>query len=79
MARKVFLLAVMGGAYPQGKECNLMGGMSNEHNHLVASAASSKSERFSLNPPQSRARVLDGKPEFWARIDAAQPEARAQQ
>ena len=47
MAQKVFLLAVMGGAYPQGKECNLMGGMSNEHNHLVASAASSKSERFS--------------------------------
>ena len=39
MARKVFLLAVMGGAYPQGEECNLMGGMSNEHNHLVASAA----------------------------------------
>jgi len=47
VARKVFLLAVMGGAYPQGKECNLMGGMSNEHNHLVASAASSEAERFS--------------------------------
>ena len=46
MARKVFLLAVMGGAYPQGKECNLMGGMSNEHNHLVASAASSEAERL---------------------------------
>ena len=66
MARKVFLLAVMGGAYPQGKECNLMGGMSNEHNHLVASAASSEAERFSeTSDPQSRARVLA------ARIDAA--------
>ena len=66
MARKVFLLAVMGGAYPQGKECNLMGGMSNEHNHLVASAASSEAERFSEpSDPQSRARVLA------ARIDAA--------
>jgi inosine-uridine nucleoside N-ribohydrolase len=41
VAQKVKLLAVMGGQYPSGKECNLMGGGSNEHNHLVASAASS--------------------------------------
>ena len=59
MARKVFLLAVMGGAYPQGKECNLMGGMSNEHNHLVASAASSEAERFS--------EISRAEPEFWHR------------
>ena len=77
MARKVFLLAVMGGAYPQGKECNLMGGMSNEHNHLVASAASSEAERL---PDLHRA-----EPEFrmaariLAKVDAAQPEARGQQ
>eukprot|EP00947_MAST-08B_sp_MAST-8B-sp1_P003962 g3962.t1 len=38
---KVKLLAVMGGAYPSGTECNLCGGGSNQHNHLVASAASS--------------------------------------
>ena len=31
----------MGGKYPSGSECNLMGGGSNQHNHLVASAASS--------------------------------------
>jgi hypothetical protein len=44
VAQKVFVLAVMGGAYPQGNECNLMGGGDNpvnHHNHLVASAASS--------------------------------------
>ena len=31
----------MGGAYPHGYECNLMGGGSNKHNHEVAAAASS--------------------------------------
>ncbi len=44
VAQKVFLLAVMGGAYPKGKECNLMGGGDQGfglHNHYVASAASS--------------------------------------
>jgi inosine-uridine nucleoside N-ribohydrolase len=41
VAKKVKLLAVMGGIYPNGTECNLCGGGSNEHNHLVASAASS--------------------------------------
>jgi len=39
--QKVYLLAVMGGNYPSGYECNLMGGGSNPHNHAVASAASS--------------------------------------
>jgi hypothetical protein len=44
IAQKVFVLAVMGGAYPKGKECNLMGGGDQGfglHNHYVASAASS--------------------------------------
>ena len=44
MAQKVALLAVMGGKYPGSNghpECNLCGGGSNQHNHLVASAASS--------------------------------------
>ena len=44
MAQKVRLLAVMGGMYPEGKECNLMGGGDQGfglHNHHVASAASS--------------------------------------
>jgi inosine-uridine nucleoside N-ribohydrolase len=42
VARKVMVLAVMGGKYPTGgTECNLCGGGSNQHNHLVASAASS--------------------------------------
>ena len=41
VAQKVLQLAVMGGRYPSGSECNLMGGLSNMHNHLVASAASS--------------------------------------
>jgi inosine-uridine nucleoside N-ribohydrolase len=45
VAAKVMTLAVMGGAYPSGAECNLMGGGKepdgSEHNHLVASAASS--------------------------------------
>lgn len=43
-ARKVKLLAVMGGKYPSGYECNLMGGGNQGfglHNHQVASAASS--------------------------------------
>ena len=42
--RKVKLLAVMGGTYPQSgdaPECNVCGGHRNEHNHEVASAASS--------------------------------------
>ena len=44
VAQKVALLAVMGGAYPRGTECNLMGGGDQGfglHNHEVASAASS--------------------------------------
>ena len=41
VAQKVKLLVVMGGTYPGGLECNLCGGASNLHNHLVASAASS--------------------------------------
>lgn len=44
VAQKVALLAVMGGKYPGSNghpECNLCGGGSNQHNHLVASAASS--------------------------------------
>ena len=41
VARKVSLLAVMGGRYPSGTGCNLGGGTSNAHNHLVSSAASS--------------------------------------
>jgi inosine-uridine nucleoside N-ribohydrolase len=42
VAQKVKLLAVMGGKYPSGgTECNLCGGGSNQHNHLVSSAASS--------------------------------------
>ena len=43
VAQKVSLLAVMGGAYPSGTECNLRGGLwwSNQHNHIVASEASS--------------------------------------
>lgn len=44
VAQKVFLLAVMGGAYPKGRGCNLEGGGNQGfglHNHYVASAASS--------------------------------------
>eukprot|EP01052_Picozoa_sp_SAG31_P033861 SAG31_NODE_3882_length_3789_cov_1.497561_2_plen_516_part_00 len=44
VAEKTFLLAVMGGGYPSGHECNLMGGGDQGfglHNHYVASAASS--------------------------------------
>ena len=41
IAQKVHMLAVMGGKYPSGQECNLCGGDSNQHNHFVASAASS--------------------------------------
>ena len=43
VARKVATLAVMGGAYPKGGECNLQGGGDQGfglHNHYVASAAS---------------------------------------
>eukprot|EP00966_Prymnesium_polylepis_P143294 3307862-Prymnesium_polylepis.1 len=42
VAEKVSLLAVMGGKYPASKgnpECNVCGGLRNEHNHVVASAA----------------------------------------
>lgn len=44
VAKKTFLLAVMGGTYPRGGECNLEGGGEQGfglHNHIVASAASS--------------------------------------
>ena len=44
VAQKVFVLAIMGGKYPSGKECNVMGGGDQGfglHNHYVASAASS--------------------------------------
>lgn len=44
VGEKVFLLAVMGGKFPASggsPECNVCGGGRNEHNHLVASAASS--------------------------------------
>jgi hypothetical protein len=44
VARKVKVLAVMGGKYPASDglaECNVCGGGSNAHNHDVASAASS--------------------------------------
>jgi len=40
VAKKVFLLAVMGGMFPAGLECNLSGGGRNQHNHLVSSQAS---------------------------------------
>ena len=64
VARKVFLLAVMGGAYPQGKECNLMGGMSNEHNHLVASAASSEAEIVLPEPSTEQSQSSGWQREF---------------
>lgn len=55
VAKKVKLLAVMGGVYPNATtfaECNVCGGGSNDHNHVVASAASSYvAENW---PPQSK-------------------------
>jgi hypothetical protein len=60
VAKKVSLLAVMGGSYPKGNECNLAGGGDQGfglHNHHVASAASSY---VAANWPPSSAIVWSG-------------------
>eukprot|EP00658_Telonema_sp_P-2_P049588 TRINITY_DN3772_c0_g1_i1.p1 TRINITY_DN3772_c0_g1~~TRINITY_DN3772_c0_g1_i1.p1 ORF type:complete len:259 (-),score=29.92 TRINITY_DN3772_c0_g1_i1:289-1065(-) len=79
VAQKVSLLAVMGGKYPSGLECNLEGGKSNLHNHLVA--AQSSAYVAAHWPPESKimwsgaevgVRVLTGGFEFQRCVPAAE-------